>query len=124
MACTTLPADIQGCLNFSLIRGDSKEITLTFNDGDDNPIDLSGYAIKMEIRMGGHYSPPVSTKQPGQGMVVSGNALTIQFTPTDAVYKSSQSTWGYDIAFTSNDVTQHWIKGQITIIKSETETWK
>lgn len=124
MAFTTLPADIQGCLNIPLIRGDDKTITLTFNDGDDNPIDLSGYTIRMEVRQGGGYSAVVSTKTPTEGMTVSGNQLSIIFEEDDAVYQRDYGTLSYDIAFTKDDVTQHWIKGQITITKSVTETWK
>lgn len=124
MACTTLPADIQGCLNIPLIRGDDKELTLTFNDGDDNPIDISGYTIRMEVRQGGSYSAVVSTKTPTEGMTVSGNQLSIVFEEDDAVYQRDYGTLSYDIAFTKDDVTQHWIKGQITITKSVTETWK
>lgn len=124
MACATLPADVQGCLNIPLIRGDDKELTLTFNDGDNNPIDLSDYEIRMEIRMGDSYQNPISIKSPGTGMTVAGNTLTVSFEANDAVYRSSQSVWGYDIAFTKDNVTQHWIKGQITITKSVTETWK
>lgn len=124
MACTTLPADVQGCLNISLIRGDDKEITLTFNDDSGNPIDLAGHEIKMEVRQGSSYSQPVSVKQPGSGLDVNGNVLTLTFTDTDAVYQRDYGVLSYDIAFTKDDVTQHWIKGQIVITKSITETWK
>jgi hypothetical protein len=124
MACTQLPADIQGCLNIPLVRGDDKEFTLTFTDGDSNPIDLTGYDIKMEVRQGGMSYAPVSVKQPGSGMGVNGNVLTLSFIETDAVYQRDYGILSYDIAFTSGGITQHWIKGQITITKSITETWK
>lgn len=124
MACTTLPADVQGCINIPLIRGDDKTITLTFDDDGGNPIDLEAYDIRMEIRQGGGYSNVVSVKTPSQDMVVSGNQLDIVFDEDDAVYQRDYGTLSYDIAFTKDDVTQHWIKGQITITKSVTETWK
>lgn len=124
MACTTLPADVQGCINIPLIRGDDKTITLTFDDDGGNPIDLEAYDIRMEIRQGGGYSNVVSVKTPSQDMVVSGNQLDIAFDEDDAVYQRDYGTLSYDIAFIKDDVTQHWIKGQITITKSVTETWK
>jgi hypothetical protein len=124
MACTQLPADIQGCLNIPLVRGDDKEFTLTFTDGDSNPIDLTGYDIKMEVRQGGSYSYVVSVKTPSEGMTVSGNQLSVIFEEDDAVYQRDYGILSYDIAFTSGGITQHWIKGQITITKSITETWK
>jgi hypothetical protein len=124
MACVQLPADVQGCLNIRLIRGDDKEITLTFDDDGGNPIDLSLYDIMMEVRQGGMSYAPVSVKQPGSGMDVNVNVLTLSFTETDAVYQRDYGVLDYDIAFTKDDVTQHWIKGQITITKSVTETWK
>lgn len=124
MACATLPADIQGCLNINLVRGDDKTITLTFNDGNDAPIDLDPYDIRMEIRQGGSYSSVVAVKTPSEGMVVTGNQIDIVFAENDAVYQRDYGVLSYDIAFTSGGITQHWIKGQITITKSITETWK
>src|SRR5690606_27591629 len=124
MACVQLPADIQGCLNISLIRGDDKEITLTFDDDGGNPIDLTGYDIKMEVRQGGSYSSVVSVKTPVNGIAVNGNQLSIVFGEDDAVYQRDYGALLYDIAFTKDDITQHWIKGQILITKSITETWK
>ena len=124
MACTTLPPDIQGCLNIPLVRGDDKELTLTFTDGDSTPIDLTGYDIKMEVRQGGSYSSVVSVKTPSEGITVSGNQLSIVFGEDDAVYQRDYGVLSYDIAFTLADITQHWIKGQIIITKSITETWK
>lgn len=124
MACETLVPDIQGCLNIPLIRGDDKQFTLTFTDGDNVPIDLSGYLIKMEIRQGGLSSPPIETKSPGEGITVSGNVMTIIIEENDAIYQRNYGTLSYDIAFTLNDITQHWIKGEIIITKSITETWK
>lgn len=78
----------------------------------------------MEIRQGGGTMwPPVSVRTETD-LSVSGNTLTITFNPDDAVYQRDYRTLFYDVAFTKDGVTKHWLKGQITIIKSETETWK
>lgn len=123
MACTTLSTPGQGCLNIPLIRGDYRRIPAAIVINGD-PIDLSEYVIKMEIRQGGGTMwPPVSVRTETD-LSVSGNTLTITFNPDDAVYQRDYRTLFYDVAFTKDGVTKHWLKGQITIIKSETETWK
>lgn len=125
MACVTLPADIQGCLDIGLIRGDSRTVTMFFwsDEAWMIPIDIEPYTIRMEIRQNSTQGA-VSVKQPGGGMTVAGNRLDIVFNADDAVYqKPGYSPLFYDIAFTLNGETKHWIKGQILITKSETRTW-
>lgn len=125
MACATLPADIQGCLNIGLIRGDSRTVTMLFwsDEAQTIPIDIEPYTILMEIREAGDCTPVISSKSPGNGMTVSGNQLNIVFEQNDAVYQRGYKVLFYDIAFTLGTETKHWIKGQILITKSETKTW-
>lgn len=123
MACTTLSAPGQGCINIPLIRGDYREIPIDISING-SPIELSDYTIRMEIRQGGGGTwPPVSVRTEAD-LAVIGNQLTITFPPDDAVYQRAYGTLFYDIAFTTGGVTKHWIKGQIIITKSETITWQ
>src|SRR5690554_1750053 len=123
MACETLPADIQGCINIPLIRGDDKRIEMLFTDDTEAPIDLIDYDIKMEARQGGvENTMPVATFAPGDGMEIDDNKLTIVFAENSPIFQRNYRALDYDIAFTNDDVTQHWIKGQISITKSETVT--
>lgn len=124
MACATLPADIQGCINIQLIRGDDKRIEMLFTDDTDAPIDLTDYVIKMEARQGGGGIPAVATFTPGNGLEIDGNKLTLVFAENSPIFQRNYRALDYDIAFTNDDVTKHWIKGQISITKSETVTWK
>lgn len=123
MACETLSTPGQGCLNIPLIRGDYREVPIAIVINGE-AIDLSTYAIKMEIRQGGgtHF-PPVSVRTEAD-LQVNGNEMTVTFEPDDAVYQRDYKTLFYDISFTKDGVTKHWIKGQISITKSETVTWQ
>lgn len=127
MACETLPAAEQACVNIPLVRGDDYEITYRIweDDAKTIPLDLSLYAIKMEIRQGGgDMWSPVSTRTESD-MDINGNDLTLRFNEDDPVYARNYRTLFYDIAFTriSDGWVSHWIKGQILITKSETKTW-
>lgn len=125
MACEILPADIQGCINIPLIRGDDKRIEMVFADPDDVPIYLGDYEIKMEARQGGvENTMPVATFAPGDGMEIDDNKLTIVFAENSPIFQRNYRALDYDIAFTKDGETKHWIKGQISITKSETVTWK
>lgn len=125
MAFETLPADIQGCINIPLIRGDDRRIEMIFTDDTDAPIDLGDYDIKMEARQGAvENTMPVATFVPGNGLEIDGNKLTLVFAENSPIFQRNYRALDYDIAFTNDDVTKHWIKGQISITKSETVTWK
>lgn len=123
MACTTLSTPGQGCLNIPLIRGDYRQVPIAVVIND-VAINLQDYTIKMEIRQGGGTMwTPVSVRTEAD-LAITGNQLTITFEPDDAVYQRDYRVLFYDIAFTKDGVTKHWIKGQISIIKSETTTWQ
>lgn len=123
MACETLSTPGQGCLNIPLIRGDYRQVPMAIVINGE-PLVLADYSIKMEIRQGGGTMwPPVSVRTEAD-LQVNGNEMTVTFKPDDAVYKRDYKTLFYDIAFTKDGVTKHWIKGQISIIKSETKTWQ
>lgn len=123
MACETLSTPGQGCLNIPLIRGDYRQVPMAIVINDE-PLALADYSIKMEIRQGGGTMwTPVSARTEAD-LQVNGNEMTVTFEPDDAVYQRDYKTLFYDIAFTKDGVTKHWIKGQISIIKSETKTWQ
>ena len=125
MACETLPADVQGCININLIRGDDKTIEMLFDDPGGAAIDLESYDIRMEARQGGSDGAmPVATFTPGDGLLVAFNELKVEFKADSPIFQRNYRALDYDIAFTKDGVTQHWIKGQITITKAETVTWK
>lgn len=122
MACETLSTPGQGCLNIPLIRGDYRQVPMAIVINDE-PLALADYSIKMEIRQGGGTMwPPVSVRTEAD-LQVNGNEMTVTFEPDDAVYQRDFKTLFYDIAFTKDGVTKHWIKGQISITKSETISW-
>lgn len=129
MSCQTFPSDEQGCLNFTLIRGDNKSIVLEFfksEDDEDVPLDLAGHKVVMEIRTHGEQAKPISIKKDGSGLVVYDNKVSIVFDKDDDCFKRSYTSLLYDIAIVrlSDNWSRHWLKGTIKLIPSQTKTWQ
>lgn len=109
--------------------GDTYEFLLKdFKDGDANPIDLSGYAIKMSIRQRNETGPVVHTVEIGSGFVVEDSvqnsgqkdALRCTISNTDtSKFKPGQHI--FDIQFTKDNVVQTWFKDYIDVEQEVTQ---
>lgn len=89
-------------------RGDSFPITLTVNDSDGNPIDLTGYTFKLTVNS--EQDPTDTTNQQFQVVgVVDLDQVTnkgkVSFTPTASDTDLDKATYFYDVEMT--DTSSH-----------------
>lgn len=109
-----------GILNILLKQGDSSETVLSFKDDLNNPISLSGYSIKMDVKDSENVNgPAVISKSIGSGLVVDGHVLTIQF--GDETLELGSEVYFYDILFVSGNTKNRWVSGKLLIDKSVTK---
>lgn len=115
----TLSTPERATLDIPLIRGDRRDIYMDINI-DDVPANLIEYDIKMEVRDGtaGRLVAEMS------GFDVNGNTMTLSFPDDSPVFDRDYKYLSYDISFTKDDMSRHWIKGRIIITNSDTVTWQ
>lgn len=116
--CKTLKSSIQGCVDMPLIQGDSQDFNFEFQP----PFDLAEYDITMDIKTERNVNfRPVIRKKVGDGIVVSGQTMTVQF--GDEFFASHREHFTYDIAFQHkvSKAVMHLLTGKIIIKLSTTK---
>lgn len=109
-----------GILDILIKQGDTSETVLSFRDDLNNPMSLSGYTIKMDIKVSENVkSPAVLSKTIGNGLSVSGHVLTINF--GDETLYLGLEVYYYDILFISGAKKNRWVSGKLLIDKSVTK---
>lgn len=99
-------------LNISLYQGDSTNITLTFTDVNDAPIDLTGKAFKMQVSRV-HTSKVLKNFAIGTGLTIGGagnNILTV-----NPLNDLERGDYVFDIQFTESGIVTTWFYGNIAI---------
>jgi hypothetical protein len=110
---------IQGVYDLNTtVKGDTlNSMTFTMLDGV-TPINLTGYAIRMQIRNSVN-SIAVKTISIGSGIVVSSPASGV-FVVSAFVCDFEVGLYVYDIEFTVGGVVKTYIKGELNITKAVT----
>lgn len=118
----TLEKDEIGVLDIQLIQGDSKTISLTFNQVDAEgltvPIDLTAYeSIRLDVksRKDAAEKPFISWRV-GSGLTILGDDNEVlKFSFGSEFLSTAADVWYYDIKFNLAGEIAHYIEGQITV---------
>lgn len=109
----------QALFDIQLVQGDNKEIVMAFNDDAGQPLPLSGYTIRMDIKSEDRLSAPaVIQKTLGAGITVQENNLTISF--GSETKPLNLDTYYYDILFSRDGKEARLVAGRIFIKNSIT----
>lgn len=111
---------LSGILDILIKQGDSNETVLAFHDDLNNPINLTGYSIKMDIKTSENVNDPaILSKTIGNGLSISGHVLTVHF--GDETLNLGLEIYYYDILFISGSDKNRWVSGKLLIDKSVTK---
>jgi len=106
-----------GIYNFIIDQGSTYTVSLVYNDPNGNPIDLTGYTAKMQLRL--KYGDPVAAltlTTGGGGIVITGPTGTIDITATDEQTLTLDPTlYVYDLDLNIGGVITRLIQGQVTV---------
>jgi hypothetical protein len=106
---TILAQDVQ----FNIYKGDSFQVVLTFTDENNDPINLSTAAVKMQIKKIPTLTSALLTIDETTGIVVSGadsNIVTI-----DKIIDLAAGVYFYDIQMTFSSKVVTYVKGRFVV---------
>lgn len=106
-------------LDIEIIQGDNQEIVLAFNDDAGDPIILSAYTIRLQLKAYDRINASVYyEKSIGEGLSIDGNLLTISF--GSEILSAKLSEYYYDILFIKDSVSKRLVSGKVIVINSVT----
>jgi hypothetical protein len=92
-----------GTYNITLYQGATYQQQFTWKDQNNNPINLTGYTARMQIRESHDAASPFVTLSTGSGITLGGVAGTITLTISDSQTSAmTQSSGVYDIELVSS----------------------
>jgi hypothetical protein len=99
-----------GVYNTTIERGATFSLTVTYKDASANPVDLTGWTVRMQVRETPADSSPILTSEGGSGVITA----TISAATTSAL---TQTTAYYDIEAeqTSTGIVKRVLRGRIII---------
>ena len=108
---------IAGIYNFTMDQGSTYTVQMVYLDPNGNPINLTGYTAKMQLRL--QYGDPVAaltlTTENG-GITINGPTGTINILATDEQTLVLQPTfYVYDLDILSGGTIQRLVQGQVTV---------
>lgn len=106
-----------GIYNFTMDQGSTWTISLVYNDSDGNPINLTGYTAKMQLRRKFDSATAALTLATGgQGIVITGGTGTIDITATDEQTGAIDAgLYVYDLDLNNGGIITRLIQGQATV---------
>ncbi len=111
-----------GKLNLSIRQGSTFDQTLTWKDADENPIDLTGYDARAQIREETSSATPLLSLTVLNGRLTLGGALgtiRILISATDtALLDFDSAVW--DLEVISGSVVVPLVAGSVTLPKEVT----
>ncbi len=111
-----------GTYNLVIEKGATFERTITWKDDAGNPVDLTGYTARMQIRETVTADPPVVSLTVGSGITLGGAAGTIQIVidaTTTAGIAASQGVYDLELEDGSGKVTRL-LAGSVTFLEEVT----
>lgn len=89
--------------NFNLDQGSDIEIPLIFKDSNQNPIDLTEYTARMQVKAYFASTTPVDTLTTENGRIdIKDNQVTLKF-PHEVTENISPKTYVYDLEIISGE---------------------
>ena len=113
-----------GIYNFTIDQGAQYNTTIVYEDSSGNPIDLTGYSAKMELREQSSSPNPaaLTLTSPSGGIVITPLTGTLAITMTTAQTNAlSARFYVYDLELTVGGVVSRLIQGQITVYAQVTQ---
>jgi len=106
-----------GIYNFTMDQGSTWTVSLVYKDSDGNPIDLTGYTAKMQLRRKFDSATAALTLATGgQGIVITGPTGTIAITATDEQTEAIDAgLYVYDLDLNNAGIITRLIQGQATV---------
>ena len=106
-----------GIYNFIMDQGSTYTVQMVYQDPNGNPINLTGYTAKMQLRL--QYGDPVAAltlTTGGGGIVIDPLIGTINITATDEQTLALEPTfYVYDLDLIDGGTITRLIQGQITV---------
>ena len=106
-----------GILNLRFPQGATWDLSLTYLDSNGDPIDLTGYAARMQMRQSYEAEPAVlSLLTGGAGITLGGTAGTIDITVSASVTNDIPALqYVYDLEVEASGVVTRVVQGLITV---------
>lgn len=98
------------------------QLTLTWLDPDNQPVDLTGYSAKMQVRLGYQEPSAIITVSSDDGeIILGGSAGTIAITiSAEKMTATTARVYVYDLRMTVGDTVTRLIEGNFTVQASVT----
>jgi hypothetical protein len=106
-----------GTYNITMDQGAQWTLTVVYEDSNGNPIDLTGYTAKMQLRRKFDSSTAVLTLQsPSSGIVITPLTGTLQLTATTAqMLLIEGGIYVYDLEISLGSVVTRLMMGSATV---------
>lgn len=111
--------DISEVLDIKCRRYDTFQLDMDWTDSDEDPIDLTGYTFKMQVRKKSTSASPVLTIDDDDFTKDANGNLTIEKSSADMNMKGGN--YVYDLQATSSGVVSTWLKGMFVVTDDVTE---
>ena len=106
-----------GTYNITMDQGAQWTLTVVYEDSNGNPINLTGYTARMQLRKKFDSTTAVLTLATGgQGITITGPTGTIAITATDEQTGTIDGgLYVYDLELDNGGVITRLIQGQVTV---------
>lgn len=106
-----------GALDILTHQGDDWSLTVTFKDGDGNPIDLTGYVAAMEVRKGPRDLYPVLATAVSEINDPTTGVITASL--SSAVTADLNGVYKYDLELSGDGLSTRTILAGVLTVTSE-----
>ena len=105
-----------GIYNFTMDQGSVFTLNLAYEDPDGNPIDLTGFTARMQLRRKFDSTAVLTLTTSNGGLVITGPTGNILITVTDEQTEDLESGfYVYDLDLNNAGVITRLIQGQATV---------
>lgn len=119
---TESSSSIAGALNITHKRGDTFQRNFTITDDDDNPIDLTGYTCRLQIRENASRDAVLSATTSNYISITgaSDNIITVVVPASLMSFDARSYLWDLEVTSTGS-VTETWLAGTFTLVQDITQ---
>lgn len=112
---------IAGNYDITVYQGDTYDMTFIWSDENENPLDLTGYTSRLQVRESIDASTTMVSLSSGSGITLGGAAGTIQVVISDTATAALTQSGVYDLEIESGSgVVTTILYGAFTLIKEVT----
>jgi len=105
-----------GILNLTFPQGATWDLSITYTDGDGDPIDLTDYSARMQVRQSYTSTDTVLDLTDGSGITLGGTAGTIDVqVGATATAGVAALQYVYDLEVEESSVVTRVVQGSLTV---------